>query len=114
MKTIAINQNNDIYLDSNNNLALKKDLNAMGDILINKSQTNMGELLFNNQKGIDFFNTVFSSPAYPDLFQHQLLNQFEDTQAVEEIIDFRAQIKNNIYSYKANIQTEFGEVILNG
>ena len=114
MKTIAINSNNDIYLDSSNNLAVKTDLNAMGDILVNKAQTNYGELLFNNPKGIDFFNTVFTSPAYPDLFQNQLLNQFEDTEAVERIAGYESKVEKNVYSYTAKIQTQYGEVNLNG
>ncbi len=114
MKTIAINENNDIYLDSSGNLAIKTDQAAMGDILVNKAQTNLGELLYNNEKGIDFFNTVFSSPAYTDLFQYQLLKQFEETASVERIANYQAVQKNNIYSYVANIQTEFGEVNING
>lgn len=114
MKTIAINTSNDIYLDSSGNLAIKSGLDAMGDILVNKAQTNYGELLFNNPKGIDFFNTVFSSPAYPDLFQNQLLNQFEDTEAVERIAGYTSNLKNNVYSYTAKIQTQYGEVNING
>lgn len=114
MQTIAINSNNDIYLDSSGNLAMKTDIEALGDILVNKSQTNQGELLYNSESGIDFFNTVFSSPAYPDLFQNQLLNQLENTEGVERISNYQAEQKNNTYSYTANIQTQYGEVILNG
>lgn len=114
MRTIAINENNDIYLDASGNLVIKTDKEAVGDILVNKAQTNQGELLFNTEKGIDFFNTVFSSPAYPDLFQHQLLNEFENTEAVERIADYQADVKNGVYSYIADIQTEYGEVNING
>lgn len=114
MQTIAINSNNDIYLDSSGNLAIKTDIEALGDILVNKSQTNQGELLYNSESGIDFFNTVFSSPAYPDLFQNQLLNQLENTEGVERISNYQAKQENNTYSYTANIQTQYGEVILNG
>ena len=114
MKTIAINSNNDIYIDSTNNLVIKSDLNAMGDILVNKCQTNLGELLFNALKGIDFFNTIFSSPCYPDLFQNQLITQIEQTDAVKRIDSYTETINNNIYTYKTEVQTEYGEVNLNG
>ena len=114
MKTIAINKENDIYLDANGNLAIKTDLEALGDILINKSETNKGELLFNQPKGIDFFNTIFSNPAYPSLFQNQLLNQLENTQSVIQINDFTAKTAKDVYSYTANIQSEYGELTLNG
>lgn len=114
MKTLGINDNNDICLDSSNNIVVKEDLAAMGDILINKSQTKSGELLFNNSKGIDFFNTIFSSPAYPDLFQNEVITQLENTEAVEKVSNFNAAINNNIYSYTVNVQTEYGEISLNG
>lgn len=50
MRTIGIDANNDIYIDNANNLAVKTNLEAMGDIFINKSQTNLGELLYNTEK----------------------------------------------------------------
>lgn len=113
MKTIAINENNDIYLDSSNNLAINTDLNAMGNIIVNKSQTVKNELLYSD-KGIDFFNTIFSSPYYPDLFQNELLNQIEDTEAVVTVSNFENEVKDVVFSYKAEIETEYGSIYLNG
>ena len=49
MKTIAINENNDIYLTPSGNLAIKQDLSAMGDIFVNKAQTVRGELQFDTR-----------------------------------------------------------------
>ena len=86
----------------------------MGDILVNKSQTNFGELLFNLLKGVDFFNTIFASPSYIDLFQNQLLTQIEQTEGVERIESYNAEIKNSIYKYTTEVQTEYGKVSLNG
>ena len=114
MKTIAINSNNDIYINTSGNLVIKDDLEAMGDILVNKCQTNLGELLFNQVKGIDFFNTIFANPVYIDLFQHQLVTQIEETDRVDKIENYDAEISKNVYTYKTKVQTEFGEVNLNG
>lgn len=114
MKTIAINENNDIYLDNSGNLAIKTDLDAMGDICVNKSQTVQGELLFNQEKGIDFFNTIFSSPTYPDLFQNEVISQLEDTESVNTVNNFKGEASDGIYSYTTKIQTDFGQVVLNG
>lgn len=114
MRTIAIDNNNDIYIDNSNNLAIKTDLNAMGDIFTNKSQTNLGELLYNTGKGIDFFNTVFSSPTYLDLFQNELITQLEDTEETQKVSSYNAQVENEIYSYSTEIQTSYGKVTLNG
>ena len=113
MQTIAINENNDIYLDNSNNLALKRDLAAMGDIFVNKSQTVKNELLYSD-KGIDFFNTIFASPAYPDLFQNELTNELENTEAAEKVENFEGQTDDGIFKYSAEIETVYGRVALNG
>ena len=114
MKTIPINQNNDIYLDASGNLAMAQDLEAMGNIFVNKSQTNKGELPYNTEKGIDFFNTIFSSPCYPDLYQNELLSTLEDTEDTQEVLNFNNEVQNNIYSYSVDIITDYGQVTLNG
>ena len=114
MKTIAINENNDIYLTPSGNLAIKTDLAAMGDILINKAQTNRGELIYDTAKGVDYFNTIFSSPCYPELFQQQLVSELENTDQVLEVSDYEAAVENNVYAYSVNITTTYGEVALNG
>ena len=114
MRTIAINQNNDIYTDSSGNLVIKQDIDAIGDILVNKCQTNQGELLFNTDKGIDFFNTIFNSPAYVDLFQSQLVTEIENTEAVQRINDYNANVNKDIYNYTVSVQTEYGSIELNG
>ena len=114
MLTIGINDSNDIFLDAQGNLAVKQDIEAMGDILINKSQTNRGELQYDDEKGIDFFNTIFGEPAYPDLFQNELLNELENTQAVQAVSDFTPGIKDGVYSYRVNVKTDYGQIALQG
>lgn len=114
MKTIGIDKNNDIYIDNAGNLAVKKDLAAMGDIFINKSQTNRGELSYNENKGIDFFNTVFSSPTYLDLFQNQLITELETTGNTQRVVNFDGENKNGVFEYSVDIQTDYGKVSLNG
>lgn len=114
MKTVAINENNDIYLTPSGNLALKRDLEAMGDIFINKSQTVRGELQFNTEKGIDFLNTIFNSPSEPELFQAQLIEQIEDTDETQNVYSYTSNLKDGIYSYTADITTSYGNISLNG
>lgn len=114
MLTFAINKNNGLYLDSQGNIATKKDLDAMGDILVNKAQTVKGELQYDTGKGIDFFNTIFGDPSYPDLFQNQLLTELKNTDEVDGVSGFTAEIKDGVYSYTVNCKTSFGQVNLNG
>ena len=114
MQTIAINDSNDIYLNASGNLMVKSDLEAMADILTNKAQCNRGGLRYDTEKGIDFFNTIFASPCYPDLFQAQLTSELADTDEVLSVSDYEAETNDNVYEYTVNITTSYGKVALNG
>lgn len=114
MITIGIDENNDIYIDSNNNLALKSDLDAMGDIFVNKVQTVKGELLYNNDKGIDYFNTIFGEPPYPDVFQSQVIAELSDTEDTQKVSAYDYTINNNIYSYTVDCETTYGNLKFRG
>lgn len=114
MITIAINENNDIYLNSSNNLMTKTDINALADILTTKSQTNLGELLYDTTKGIDFLGTIFNSPSEPAFFQSELIQQLEDTENVQSVYSFTSNTQDNVYSYTAEIISDYGNITLNG
>ena len=114
MITLGIDSNNDLYLTPQGNIGIKTDLEAMGNIYINKSQTRKGELLFNAEGGIDFFNTIFGEPSYPDVFQNQLISELENTAGTESISGFTQKTENGIYSYTVNCQTSYGKISLQG
>ena len=113
MLTFGINGNNDLYLTPQGNIGLKKDIEAMGDIFINKSQTNKGELLYSDS-GIDFFNTVFGEPCYPDVFQNQLISELENTAETQNVSGYTQKIENGVLNYTVNCQTTYGDITLNG
>lgn len=114
MLTLGIDSNNDLYLTPQGNIGTKTDLDAMGDIFINKSQTNRGELIYNEDGGIDFFNTIFGEPCYPDIFQNQLISELENTEETQSVSGFTQEINNGVYLYTVNCQTSYGQVTLNG
>ncbi len=114
MITIGIDSNNDLYLTPQGDLGIKQDLEAMGDIYINKAQTRKGELIYDEEKGIDFFNTIFGEPCYSDLFQNQLISELEDTAETQNVSGYTQKTNNGIYSYTVNCQTSYGEITVNG
>ncbi len=114
MITFGIDSNNDLYLTPQGNVALKYNLDAMGDIFINKAQVNKGELLYNTEGGIDFFNNIFGEPCYPDVFQSQLISELLNTDKTQNIYGYTPEINNDIYSYTVNCQTSYGQITLQG
>ena len=114
MLTFGINNDNDLFLDSNGNIVLKKDAPALGDIYVNKAQTNRGELAYNTSKGIDYFNTVFGEPCYPDVFQNQLINELVETEETISVSGYSQTITDDVLNYKVNCKTSYGNIIING
>lgn len=114
MITLGIDNKNDIYINSNGNIVLKHDIEAMADIYVNKCQTNRGELVYNTDKGIQYFSTVFCSPIYPDIFQNQLINELSDTKETIAVSNYNQEIKDGILSYTVDCHTTYGNFILNG
>lgn len=114
ISTIAINSNNDIYLDGNNNIAMKKDINAIADIVLNKVRTNLGELQFNIDLGIPYFTTIFTSTPNFDLWQKFVEDSTLSLNNVTEIVDFNKTIQNNTLTYSMTINTNLGVITVNG
>lgn len=114
ISTIAINSNNDIYLDGNNNIAMKKDINAIADIVLNKVRTNLGELQFNIDLGIPYFTTIFTSTPNFDLWQKFVEDSALSLDNVTEIVDFNKTIQNNTLTYSMTINTNLGVITVNG
>ena len=113
--TIAINKDNDIYLDGYNNIAMKSNINALNDIILNKIRTNLGELQFNSNLGIPYFTTVFSSVADIDLWQKFVTDSALSTPYVQQVTNFEREISNNNkLSYSMTIITELGGMTVNG
>lgn len=114
ISTIAINSNNDIYLDGNNNIAMKEDINAIADIVLNKVRTNLGELQFNIDLGIPYFTTIFTSTPNFDLWQKFVEDSALSLDNVTEIVDFNKTIQNNTLTYSMTINTNLGVITVNG
>ena len=115
MYTIATtNNNNDIYIDIYNNIATKTYIYAIANICNNIVLTKYNELLYNQEKGIKYFDYIFSDDIDIPNFQGNIIEELEKVDGVIKVSNFKYEIKNKIFSYSVLIQTIFGEVELNG
>ena len=106
--------NNDIYLDGVNNIALKEDAEALANIVLNRAQTATGELQYDLRAGIPYFTTVFASP--PDL---QMFGEFikADASSIPEVIrvrGFALERDAETLVFRMELSTTFGELVING
>ena len=114
MQTISINQNNDIYIDTSGNIAIKNDIEALADISKNKVLTTLGEPEYNQLEGIPYFDTIFCDNPKIDLFQAAIIQTLKDTENVSDVNNFNYTQNKGVFSYSVTINSDFGDVQLNG
>lgn len=114
MLTIATNENNDIYVGNSGNLAMLQDINALANVSKNKVLTTLGEPQFNILDGIPYFETVFTDTPIIDLFQAKQIEALESLEHVNKVSNYNYTQENGIYNYSVNINSDFGDIQLNG
>lgn len=115
MRTLATTTDtNDIFLNSNGDLEVIQNAEAVANICLNKVRTLQGELLLNTQFGIPYLDILYSAVPNIDLFRFQLRKIITNTENVVAISNLEMTIENNILNYRATIKTTYGEAEVNG
>lgn len=113
MKTLAINENNDIFLDASGSLAFSQGKQARADIATNKTRTLYGEVPLSAQSGIPFFDVVFHK-FDPKLFEQFLRQTLMEVPGAEKVTQYEYNISGGVLTYRAVLNTQDGEVTVNG
>lgn len=117
MITIATDetQNNDLFLDASGNLVIASDEQAVMQTVRHAVLTNAGELPFNQQKGVAYFDTVFCDTPDLEAFQQAVQNAAESVNEVDSVSDFLMQNQNGVLRYQMKVSlTNGSEVTVNG
>ena len=110
----SVNENNDIFLDGNNHLAISRGQQAVLEQVEHAVKTLRGEMPFAADRGLPNFETIWSGS--PNLLQfefywRQAVNRIADVVRIER---FSARIVNNELIYEATIVTTFGTESVSG
>jgi hypothetical protein len=122
MQTLSANVNNnipgvaynDIYLDSNNNISVSYDLEAVLEACAQAAQTVLGEIIFNVNQGIPFFQTVWIGVPNIQQYTAALRVAFLNVPNVVEVVSLMTSQVNNDLTYTAVIRTNFGSGGISG
>lgn len=113
MKTIATNEQNDIFVNNSGNLAISEGLQARANIATNKTRTVYGEVPLAAQAGIPFFDVIFNK-FQPQLFEQFLRQTLLETPGAIEVRQYNYTISGGVLTYSAVLVTEEGEANING
>lgn len=122
MQTLSANVNNnvpgvaydDIYLDRFGNISISHDLESVLEACAQAGQTVLGELLFNVNQGIPFFQTVWIGVPNFQQYTAALRLAFLNVPNVIEVVSLSITQINNGLEYTAIIRTAFGTGNING
>ena len=114
MLSIATDENNDIYLDEFGNLATVTGIEAVAQVCRNTVLTTYGELTYDVDGGIPYFETVFTDPPNLELFQNAVVSALQNVESVTRVKSFNYSVSGGTLSYTAEIVTAYGEMTLNG
>lgn len=117
---------NDIYLDGDGNISLSVDLQAVLQACSQAAQTLLGEMIYNTDQGIPYFQTLWVGVPNIQQFTGALRAAFLAVPNVVEVVTlFTSQVNNpnlpvnqsqsaDILTYTAVIRTIYGSAGLTG
>lgn len=113
-QTFGTNTNNDLYRDSSGNLAILNGLDAVLAACETATKAQLGEMVLQSNLGIPNFQTIWvGSPNY-SLFRSYLRATLLSVSGVREVKSIEVKSANNVLSYTATIETDFGLAVING
>ena len=114
MKTIALNEVNDIYIDKSGNLVIAEEKEALRQICLTATRTVYGELPFNTNFGIPYFDILYTGKSNLDLFRFYLQRIILSIENILSIKSIKFVTNNNQLSYNIIVNSSFGELSING
>lgn len=112
--TFAANENNDMYIGPDGNLAVVYGLEAVLQICECVVKAIKGEMIFNTDLGLPDFQTVWNGVPKIAQYEAALLKALQNVNGVQRVSNLTVTVQNNKLSYVAVIQTIYGEGNLNG
>lgn len=113
-KTLAADENNDIYLGTDGSLAMATGLQATLQAAEQAAQTQLGEMQYAVDQGLPNFAVVWNGSPNISQFDAALRRAILGVAHVTGIRDLTIATADNKLSYTATIVTDYGPGVLNG
>lgn len=112
MTTFSTDSSNDLHLDQNGQIAISSGRNAYGEIITAAIRTLVGELQLDIERGVPYLSTSFGGNiAGWKASVRNIINRYDFVNSIES---FNYTIDGNVLNYKIVIDTDDGEVTVEG
>lgn len=106
--TFAVNDANDLYLDPIGNIAFAFDLTAILQQCEQVAKTLLGEMVYNTNSGIPYFQTLWVGVPNMAQYTGALRRAFLAVGGVLEVVSLITSQSEDVLSYTAMIRTIYG------
>jgi len=107
-QTLAVNEQNDLYLDSAGNIAVIYDLAGTLQACAHATKTILGEMLLAVNEGIPNFQTVWVGVPNLQQFEASIRSAILKVVGVVEIVSFIMEQNAETLDYSVVIRTIYG------
>ena len=113
-RVFAENENNDIYLGSDNKLVINVDLLAVLQGCKAAVEIQKGEALYSQNNGMPNDSVIWSGTPNLQQFEFFARKQISNVVGVVDIENFIVTTNDNVLQYQATIKTIYGIGDING
>lgn len=114
MRTIATDENNDWFLDSQGNLSFVTGIQAVSQSSKNYGSTKRGEMIHSIEHGVAFFDTAFDHAPSLSQFEASVRRRLSELPDLVSILNLSVNQNGEELSYTATLETVYGTVNVNG
>lgn len=114
MRAFAENENRDIYLAPNGQLATVDGLPAVLQLCKSAVEGQQGEMIYSASRGVPTARAVWDGAPNLQQFEFSVRKVLRGVEGVQEVTQFSAEIVGDSVSYQATIKTVFGVDQING
>lgn len=113
-RTLAVDENNDIYLGATGSLAIAEGLDAVMQAAQQAAQTMRGEMEYAVDEGLPNFAVVWNGSPNISQFDAALRRALLGVPHVTGVASLTITRADNALNYEATITTDYGPGVLNG
>lgn len=111
---LAVDENNDLFIDAEGALALVSDLPAVMQAAAHAAKTQLGEMIYAVDDGVPNFDTIWNGSPNTTQFEAFLRRVLMSVEGVTEITELTTAVADHVLSYQATIKTIYGIGVING
>lgn len=113
MKTFATTSTNDLAI-AGRSMTLKQDLDAVLLVCAHCARAILGEMVFAQQQGMPYFETVWSGASSSAPFEAAFRQRIQQVEGVLRVEELEVTRVDDVMAYRATIATVYGPGVLNG